>query len=39
MLKSVKKNYSSNEKVTRLGGSRAIIGGGDGNSRNYVARA
>ena len=45
VLKSAKKNDGSNEKMTRLstrlksGGSRAVIGGGDGNSRNYVAGA
>jgi len=45
VLKSVKKNDGGNKKVTRLGtrlkngGSRAVIGGGDGNSRNYVAGA
>jgi len=46
MLKSAKKNDGSgSKKVTRLstrlesGGSRAVIGGRDWNSRNYVARA
>jgi len=46
MLKDAKKNdRSGSEKITRLnailesGVNRAIIGGGDGNSRNYVARS
>jgi len=44
-LKNARKNErSGSENVTRLSarieseGSRAVIGGGDGNSRNYVAR-
>ena len=45
VLKNAKKNdRSGSENVTRLSarleseGSRAVIGGGDGNSRNYAAR-
>ena len=45
VLKNARKNdKSGSENVTRLSatleseGSRAIIGGRDGNSRNYVAR-
>jgi len=40
MLKSPKKNDGSdNRKVTRLEneGSKVVIGGRDGNSRNYAA--
>jgi len=44
-LKDAKKNdRSGSEKVTRLsarlesGTNRAVIGGGDGNPRNYVAK-
>ena len=46
VLKDAKKNDGSgSKKVTRLnarlesGANRAIIGGGDGNSRNYAARS
>ena len=45
VLKNARKNdKSGSENVTRLSarleseGSRAVIGGGDGNSRNYAAR-
>ena len=46
VLKDAKKNDGSgSKKVTRLnarlesGANRAVIGGGDGNSRNYAARS
>ena len=46
MLKNVKKNDGDGgQNMTRLGTrlegekSGAVIGGGDGNSRNYVARS
>jgi len=45
VLKNAKKDDGNGSKnITRLsgtasGGSRAVIGGGDGNSRNYAARS
>ena len=45
VLKNVKKNDGNgSENITRLSGTesdgnRAIIGGGDGNSRNYAVRS
>jgi len=44
LLKNAKKNDGSgSESITRLSGtgndgSRAVIGGGDGNSRNYAVK-